>query len=121
MTSTFLSYSLWAFIQHTIMLISCWIIPDYVVTSVALSMVLFPLIHFPNFKLMAVTLVAAIFIYFTFGILLLEFGLISLLWFIPVSFIHGYIGRHLLENGWDLRVLWLHSNWNLIFGTRLIK
>jgi len=115
MTSTFLNYFIWAIIQHGIVLLTCWTWPEEVVTSIFLSIILFTLAHFPNFKLMPITLIASFFIYYIFGILLINFGLYALIWFLPVNLIHSYIGRVLIKKGMDLRVLWLHPNWQKLF------
>jgi hypothetical protein len=37
-----------------------------------------------------------------------RYGLIALLSLIPMSFIHAFVGRKLVESGMEMRVLWLY-------------
>jgi hypothetical protein len=111
MTSTYLFYLLWALIQHSLIVAACWFLPINLMSKVLLSILLFTLCHYPNWKLMLITFLGAVIIYFTTGILYIKFSWVAL-GIIPLFCIgHAFIGRYLIEKGWEMRVLWLHPNW----------
>jgi hypothetical protein len=116
MTNTFTSYLLWALAQHTLIILSSWLIPTDVEINILLSVVLFTLAHFPNWQLMIVTFFASLITYFIFGVVFLREGWGAL--FIMPMFIvaHALIGRFLVKRGMEMRVLWMHPLWKKWFN-----
>lgn len=115
MTNTLFNYFKWAIAQHLLCVLPIWFFDMNIPLKVVLSWVVFNLAHIPNYTLMAITSVAGLLIYFTFGIVSIRYGFISLEMlyvFLTCCFIHGVIGRLLLSLGMDLRVLWMHPKWN---------
>lgn len=111
MTSTYWFYFLWAVIQHHSVIAACWFLPVDIIYNVLLSILLFTLCHYPNYPLMYVTCFGGVFVYFTFGVLMIREGWYALLVLPLFSLVHAAVGRYLINKGWEMRVLWLHPNW----------
>ncbi|TXG84415.1 MAG: hypothetical protein E6R13_03130 [Spirochaetes bacterium] len=108
MTRSLLSYFGWALLQHCVVLLLTWFWNIEIVTRVALAISAFTLAHYPNKKLMYITAVAGTLFYTVFGLLFYLYGTVSLISFIPMCFIHAYVGRKLIQSGMEMRVLWLY-------------
>jgi hypothetical protein len=108
MTGSLLSYFGWALLQHSIVLALTWFWNVEIPVKVALAISVFVLAHYPNRELIYITSAGGILFYTTFGLLFYLYGLIALLSLIPISFIHAFVGRKLIESGMEMRVLWLY-------------
>lgn len=108
MTKSLLSYFGWALLQHAAVLLLTWFWNIEIAIRVLLAIGVFTLAHYPNKKLIYIVAPAAVLFYGIFGILFYYFGLTALLVFIPLCFIHAYVGRKLIESGMEMRVLWLY-------------